>query len=385
MATETYRKYPNEKVVGFFRSTSPELVIRDPELVKRILITDFQHFHDRGFNKYKKSTEPLLKNLFFADGDLWKLIRKGFSQSFSTGKIKTMFSIITDRAENLQLQATKMAELEYYDMRELIARYTTDFIEELEIAMVDLVKKILKSRNYMPSGKNDFVDLMLEIKRKVELELDDLILTAQCFVFFGAGFETSSISASYTLHKLAYNMEYQKKVQAEIDRILPKYNNKLTYEAINELNTLEKAFYEALRIFPPVAFLIRECTSPTYTFPEINLTIDEGVIVIIPVKALHNDEKYFYEPEKFNPDRFDSANEYKNNMFLPFGDGPRACVAARLGKVLAMTGIAAILQKFTVEPCAESRLHPIPTPMATVSESFVGGLPLKLIKRTKSL
>nr|XP_026486788.1 cytochrome P450 6B7-like [Vanessa tameamea] len=458
LATEAYKKYPEETVVGFFRSTSPELVIRDPELVKRILITDFQHFYDRGFNSHKTSIEPLFKNLFFADGDLWKLIRKGFSQSFSTGKIKAMFSIITERAEKLQLQAAEISKLEYYDMRELIARYTTDFIgvcgfginidslndensefrklgnrifhrsfrdalvgalkymfpncfknfhflsSEVETVINALVKKILKSRNYEPSGKNDFIDLMLELKKKgnliteslefrdenglpklVELELDDMILTAQCFVFFGAGFETSSTSASYTLHQLAFNMEYQEKVQAEIDRILPKYNNKLSYEAINELNTLEKAFYEALRIFPPVAFLIRKCTSPTYTFPEINLTINEGVKVIIPVQALHNDEKYFHEPEKFNPDRFSTANEFKNNIFLPFGDGPRACVASRLGKVLAMAGIAAILQKFTVEPCAISRLHPIPQPMAVVSESFIGGLPLKLTERTRSL
>ncbi|XP_047535026.1 cytochrome P450 9e2-like [Vanessa atalanta] len=378
LATEAYKKYPEETVVGFFRSTSPELVIRDPELVKRILITDFQHFYDRGFNSHKTSIEPLFKNLFFADGDLWKLIRKGFSQSFSTGKIKAMFSIITERAEKLQLQAAEISKLEYYDMRELIA-------SEVETVIIALVKKILKSRNYEPSGKNDFIDLMLELKKKVELELDDIIMTAQCFVFFGAGFETSSISASYTLHQLAFNMEYQEKVQAEIDRILPKHNNKLTYEAINELNTLEKAFYEALRMFPPVAFLIRKCTSPTYTFPEINLTINEGVKVIIPVQALHNDEKYFREPEKFNPDRFSTANEFKNNIFLPFGDGPRACVASRLGKVLAMAGIAAILQKFTVEPCAISRLHPIPQPMAVVSESFIGGLPLKLTERTRSL
>ncbi|CAH2091359.1 unnamed protein product [Euphydryas editha] len=454
LATETYRRYPEERVVGFFRSTMPELIIRDPEIAKRILTRDFQHFYAKGFNTHKIVKEPLMKNLFCADGDLWKILRKGFSPCFSSGKIKAMFSIITERAEVLQLQAEEVAKLEFYDIRELMASFTTDFIgvcgfginidctnnensefrklgkrifhrsyrdaiaaaakymfpdlfqnvyflsNEIEQSMNYLVKTIFTNRKYKPSGQNDFVDFLLELKQKgkltaesleykdknglpkmVELELDDILMIAQIFVFFGAGFETSSVAASYTLHQLAFNMDYQKKVQAEIDIILPKYNNKITYDAINEMTTLEKAFHEAMRMYPPVGFLMRKCTSPTYTIPEIGVTINEGVTVIIPVQAFHMDERYFNEPDKFNPDRFQSISDFKSNVFLPFGSGPRTCIAARLGKVLVMAGIVAILQKFTVEPCTLSKPNPEPQPMATVSENFVDGLPLKLKKR----
>ncbi|XP_045766320.1 cytochrome P450 6B7-like [Maniola jurtina] len=453
-ATEMYKKYPEEKVVGFFRSTAPELVIRDPDLAKRILVTDFQHFYARGFNTHKTVIEPLLKNLFFADGDLWRLIRKRFGSAFSTGKIKAMFHIIAERAEKLQLLAEEVEYLEHYDVRELMARYTTDFIgacgfginmdslnnensefrrlgkrifhrtprdaaaaalkfifpelcknihflaPDLEESVCALVKQILQARNYSPCGNNDFIDLMLELKKEgnisvesleqkdengrakqVELKLDDLLLTAQIFLFFGAGFETSSTSSSFTLHQLAFNSDHQKKVQEEIDRVLLKHDNKITYDAVNEMHYLEKSFYEAMRMYPPVGFLMRQCTTPKYTFPEIGLTIDEGVKVIIPIQAFHRDEKYFHDPNVYNPDRFTSAQDMKTNYFLPFGDGPRACIAARLGKLLAMAGIAAILQKFSVEPCEKSKLEPIPDPMAIVSEGFIGGLPLKLRKR----
>ncbi|CAH0729573.1 unnamed protein product, partial [Brenthis ino] len=456
-ATEMYKKYPHEKVVGFFRSTAPELIIRDPELIKRILITDFQSFYARGLNTHKTVIEPLMKNLFFADGDLWRLIRRRFGQAFSTSRLKAMFHIITNTAQKLQIIAEDMSKLEHYDMTELMARYTTEFIgvcgfglnmdslsdersefrklgkrifhrtfrdvlatalkfmfpelcknihffsQELEISMNYLIEVVLKERNYKPSGKNDFVDLMLEFKEKgkivveslemkeadgspklVELELDDLLITAQIFVFFGAGFETSSISSSYTLHQLAYNMEYQKIAQEEIDRVLEKHGNKITYEAINDMPYVEKAFYESMRLYPSVGFLIRQCTAPTYTFPEIDLTIDKDVKVIIPIQALQRDEKYFEDANKFNPDRFSDANNIKSNVFLPFGDGPRKCVAARLGKMLAMAGIVAILQKFTVEPCAMSKRNPFPDPKGIVSENFIGGLPLKLKKRIRT-
>lgn len=398
MATRAYNKYPDEKVVGFFRGTSPELVIRDPELIKRVLVTDFHSFYARGLNSHDTVVEPLLKNLFFADGDLWRLIRQRFGQAFSTGRLKAMFHIITERAQKLQVLADEVANQEYYDMRELMARYTTDFIgvcgfgldmdtlnnemsefrklgkrifhrtvgdamngalkyifpelcknlhflsKDLEYSMNRLITTVLKNRNYKPSGNNDFVDLMLEYKEKgkivveslelknsdgspklIELELDDMLITAQIFVFFGAGFETSSTTSSYTLHQLAYNMEIQRKVQEEIDIVLKRHNNKITYEAINEMTYLEKVFYEAMRLYPAVGFLLRKCTAPTFTFPEIGLTIDKGVKVFIPTQALNRDGKYFDKPNKFNPDRFLNTNSM-SHVFLPFGDGPRTCV-----------------------------------------------------------
>ncbi|XP_026732404.1 cytochrome P450 6B2-like [Trichoplusia ni] len=456
VATETYNKYPEEKVVGFFRGTDPELVIRDPEIIKRILTTDFQYFYARGFHPHKTVIEPLLKNLFFADGDSWRLIRQRFTPAFSTGKLKAMFHIITDRAEKLQVITEEIVDREFYDVRELMARYTTDFIgvcafgidmdsltdenshfrrlgkriferrfrdaiiaavkimfpelfknlhflaPELEINMKHLVQTVLKNRNYKPSGRNDFIDLMLELREKgkiigesiekknpdgtpkmVELEMDDMLMTAQAFVFFGAGFETSSTASSFTLHQLAFHPEFQEKVQREIDIVLSKHNNKITYDAIKDMKYLEMAFYESMRMYPSVAYLIRMCCVPEYTIPEIDLTINEDVKVIIPIQAIHRDEKYFREPHKFDPERFaDGAKEaIKNFVYLPFGEGPRACVGARLGQMQSMAGLAAVLAKYSVGPAACSLQVPLPEPTGTVSEGFVGGLPLKLRRR----
>lgn len=408
MATEMYNKYPEERVVGFFRGTNPELIIRDPEIAKKILISDFQHFYARGFVPHKYDLEPLLKNLFFADGDLWKLIRQRFTPAFSTSKLKGMFPIITDRAEKLQKLAEDISKQEFYDARELMARYTTDFIgvcgfginmdsmsdensqfrwlgkrvfqrttrdainaalklmfptlcknlhflsPELEISMKHLVNTILKSRNYKPAGKNDFVDLLLELKEKgkiigesiehkdadgkpkiVELEMSEMLMIAQIFVFFGAGFETSSTASSYTLHQLAFNPDCQKKVQEEIDKVLAKYDNKLTYDAVNEMHYLEMAFYEGMRMYPSVGYLIRQCSSPKYTFADLNLTIDEEVKVIIPTQAMHRDPKYFENPDKYDPERFREGTKHMKPYFLPFGEGPRACVGKHylLGKI----------------------------------------------------
>ncbi|CAH2063905.1 unnamed protein product, partial [Iphiclides podalirius] len=433
IAVELYWKYPNEKVVGFYRASFPELVIRDPEIAKRILITDFGSFYPRGINTHKTAIEPLLKNLFFADGDLWRLLRQRMTPAFTSGKLRAMFPLIVERAERLQNKAINASESgRVLDARDIMARYTTDFIGacgfgldadslsdensafrklgaeifhfgvyeifkqllkelfpdmfkhlkimgKVERDVAALVKSILQKRNYEPSGRNDFIDLLLECKNKgmmvgesiektkpdgtpepISLELDDLLMTAQVFVFFAAGFETSSSATSFTLHQLAFNPEEQKKVQKEVDRVLLKHDNKLCYEAVKEMTYLDCAFKEGMRMFPSLGFLVRE-SACNYTFPELNLSIGEGVSIIIPLQAMHNDPQYFEEPEQFRPERFlpDNINPKTKYVYLPFGIGPRACIGERLGQMQSLAGLAAVLSRYTVEPAPETLRNPV--------------------------
>lgn len=68
------------------------------------------------------------------------------------------------------------------------------------------------------------------------------------------------------------------------------------------------------------------------------LIVEKGTSIIIPNVALSNDPKYWENPEKFNPDRFDEMNkdDWKKGIFLPFGDGPRMCIGkceSQAGKI----------------------------------------------------
>lgn len=452
---EFYWKYPSEKVVGFYKASRPELIVRDPEIVKKILITDFSYFYPRGLNNPKDSVEPLLRNLFFADGDLWRLLRQRMTPTFTSGKLKAMFPLIVERAEKLQARALSAATTgTEIDARELMARYTTDFIgacgfglqtdslqdensgfrklgatifnksrrdvitfmlkqifptvfknlkvlTRVEKQILHLVDEVLRHRNYEPSGRNDFIDLLLECKEKgtivgesiertkpdgkpeiATLEMDVELIAAQVFVFFAAGFETSSSATSTTLHELAYHPEVQSKVHEEIDRVLAKYDNKLSYDAIKEMTYLEWTFKEGMRIFPSLGYLIRECARK-YTFEDINLTIDEGVRVFIPLQAMHNDPKYFDNPSEFRPERFDPANFDANNkyVYLPFGAGPRACIGERLGLMQSLAGLAAILARFSVRPAPSTIRRPLVDPNSGIVQAVKGGLPLIFIER----
>ncbi|XP_050342330.1 uncharacterized protein LOC126768348 [Nymphalis io] len=448
--TELYKKYPNEKVVGNYCGNTPELIIRDPDIARDILNVDFAHFYLRGLGRDIKK-EPLLQNIFNADGDLWKLVRQRLTPAFTTAKLKGMFPLIVKCAEKLHdLGDEIVAKGEECDVRDLMARFSTEFIgacglgiemdtmtnensvfrnigrelfnrslhdllllgayeilpeirnsvvifdKKLEKFFVDMITKVFKLRHYKPSGRNDFVDVVLDLAAKgkikgesieqrnpdgtpkeVELEMDQLCLIAQVFVFFAAGFETSSSSTSYVLHELAYNTDLQQRIQNEIDQVLTKYDNKLCYDAVAEMTLLDLAFKEALRMLPPIGTLHRTCASQ-YTINQLGITIDPGVRIVIPVQALQNDEKYFENPEQFKPERFATDDNVPKYVYLPFGEGPRACIGARLGQMQSLAGLAALLHKFSVEPSKDTHRRLQINHRLHVVQGVKGGIPLKL-------
>jgi cytochrome P450 family 6 len=84
---------------------------------------------------------------------------------------------------------------------------------------------------------------------------------------------------------------------------------------------------ETLRKYPPFPMILRKC-SRDYTIPDTQITLKKGVNVGIPILGLHNDPKYYPNPEKFDPERFSEENKRSRPAFtwLPFGEGPRLCI-----------------------------------------------------------
>ncbi|XP_063236386.1 probable cytochrome P450 6a14 [Bacillus rossius redtenbacheri] len=277
-----------------------------------------------------------------------------------------------------------------------------------------LIADTVKEREEKGIVRNDFLQLLLDIRNKEKsekaavsdgfkqssetsngtnhgeggnenesdnIEFDDRVMAAQCIVFFVAGFETTSTTMSYCLYELASNQGIQEKLKQEIDTVLGRHNGLLTYDALKDMKYLDQVIDETLRKHPPAGSVSRRCNKP-YVIPGTKVLIEEGMIVHVPIYALHHDPKYYPQPEKFDPERFSEENKSKRHHFtyLPFGDGPRMCIGMRFALLQAKVGLAALVSKFRFTPCPKTPsplCFDVNSPVASVK----GPLRLQITKR----
>lgn len=69
--------------------------------------------------------------------------------------------------------------------------------------------------------------------------MDENSIAAQAFVFFAAGYETSSNTIAFCLHELALNTEIQEKTRRDIQDAIDSRNGKLTYDAVQDMKYLD--------------------------------------------------------------------------------------------------------------------------------------------------
>lgn len=71
---------------------NPVLLIRDPQIIRDVLITDFWHFSHRG--AYENESDPLSNHLALQHGGKWKRNRIALTPTFTPFKLKEMFNIM---------------------------------------------------------------------------------------------------------------------------------------------------------------------------------------------------------------------------------------------------------------------------------------------------
>ncbi|XP_055588831.1 uncharacterized protein LOC129741148 [Uranotaenia lowii] len=429
---------------GIFFFTNPVALALDLEFVKDVLVRDFQYFHDRGVY-YNEKDDPISGHLFNIEGTKWTNLRRKLIPTFSSGKMKMMCPTIVEVGERFGECVTRcIAQDEEIEMKDLLARFTTDVIgscafgidcnslndpdvefrrvgkkvfelppgrllkfffmgtfkdfsrrihikgtaDDVSEFFFKVVRETIEYREKNNVQRNDFMNLLMQLKDKGELDDDsgELVGTlsfnevvAQAFVFFLGGFETSSTTMSYCLYELSLHEDIQERARQCVRDAVKKHGG-MNYDAVMDMDYIEQCVNESLRKYPPGANLIRSVTKD-YQVPNSKVIFTKGMSVMIPVYAIHHDPEYYPEPEKFDPDRFSQENcaNRKPFTFMPFGEGPRICIAARFGLLETKIGLATLLMNFKFSRCSKSVV-----PLVISSKHAVltpsGGLWLKVEK-----
>lgn len=124
-----YEQFPNEKLIGIYNPLgTPVYLIRDPDLVKQILVTDVDHFlnHHMQFGE----AEPLIsRSLFGLNGERWKRMRATLSPAFTDRKMRLMHHLMVETTEKFMEALRKVnKKTETINASDVFSRYACDVI-----------------------------------------------------------------------------------------------------------------------------------------------------------------------------------------------------------------------------------------------------------------
>lgn len=125
---------------------------------------------------------------------------------------------------------------------------------ETEDFFMNVIRKNVEYREKHNVYRKDFMHLLLQLKNRGKITDDEQLtsdgtaegaitfneLAAQAFVFFLAGFETSSTTMTFALYEITRDKDLQNKMRQEIREVLKKHDGKLTYDAIKEMDLLSR-------------------------------------------------------------------------------------------------------------------------------------------------
>lgn len=447
---ETYQRFEGQDVVGGFDLSRRSFMVRDPKIIKQITIKDFDVFvnHDRNFNE--EIDKLMGKMLVVMVDDQWRNMRNILSPIFTSSKMKMMFGILSDCANNFithyDEKAKKTGSVEI-DCKETFSRYTIDgicsavlgfqgdcvvnedselykfttnfqtptFKENFKTILFTLARKIyvllklqltrkevydffynaivkvMNERDEKGIFRPDVIQLLLQAKKgqlqviDKENEVNDEELSnfsanveydvkaknkklanwtdehymAQGFIFFAAGFDTTQLLLQVTAFALVTNKDVQQKLINEVDEVIQNIGEApVTYEALHKMKYLDMVISEALRYWPPAILTTRECEGDYILKLNYGKSVKliKGDILNIPIYAIHHDERYFSNPDQFDPERFndDRKDSIIDGTYIPFGYGPRVCIGSRFALMEAKLLIFNILRKFTIEACSKT-------------------------------
>ncbi|KRT85019.1 cytochrome P450, partial [Oryctes borbonicus] len=227
--------------------------------------------------------------------------------------------------------------------------------KEVSDFFLNVVQEVIEYREKNNVHRNDFMQILMDLRNKNNEELSIKQMAAQAFVFFIAGFETSATTINFCLFELAQHPEIQEKVRGEIEELLQ--DEEVTYDCVEKLKYLDQVIDETLRKYPPVPHLSRKCTND-YQMPGTNTVLEKNRRVYISVLGLHRDPEYYPDPENFDPERFSEENKLKRHpfTFIPFGEGPRNCIGSRFGIMQTKVGLILLLRNYRVSLNAKTEL-----------------------------
>ncbi|MCY4324171.1 MAG: cytochrome P450 [Gammaproteobacteria bacterium] len=162
---------------------------------------------------------------------------------------------------------------------------------------------------------------------------------------------------------LASHPDLHERVKQEADAIFSSPAPAPSALASEQVDITRRVYFETLRLFPPVPFVLREVMNPV-SIGGRDLSV--GARVLTAQCTPHYLEEEFKDPATFDIDRFtaDRAEHLRPGAFAPFGLGSHACPASNQSELYVLANLLALVHYFNFQVTPSSytlRLKMLPT------------------------
>ena len=415
--------------VGRIRSL---FTVRAPELIREVLVT-----RSRDFPK-SLLMDRMLRSLtgysiFVSNGAAWERHRRLMDPAFEAARIRAVFPMMRDALDactqriEAHLDGPKAAEPFAVDVD--MTHYAADVIfrtifsepmdgaearsffkafavfQEIAYAhgmlglaevpthvlpdhwrakrAATVIRRILEApirRRMSAIARGDPTpqdDIMASLLAAAETEADRFTekeLLDQISMLFLAGHETSATAMAWSLYLLANCPHMQDRAHDEAVAVMGA--GRPEFEHMKRVGFSRDVFREAMRLYPPVAFVARDSSRPETMHGR---QVDPGSVILVSPWLMHRHEKFWDKPDVFDPTRFDTENgqEGLRCAYLPFSMGPRVCAGASFALQEATLLLAELVRRYRFLPVPGHT----PEPVARLTLRSANGLPLIVERR----
>ena len=405
-------------------------IVNQPDLIKRVLVDDAAHFPKS--EMMSNMLELLLgDSIFVSNGEVWERQRRMMDPAFAGARVKVVFELMMQAADALFARMEKLATGEPVEIDVEMTHVTADIIFrtifsvplEGEAARViyaafvrfqeaafahgmsrniglpnwvsmfgyrgarqaakeirDVLDPIVRRRyESFHAGEaqthSDILQSLVSIKDPVTGTYFDLReLCEQVAMLFLAGHETSASALSWSLYLLSMDQGAQQRVHDEAVSVLG--SRPPQFSDLRKLDFTRNVFFEALRLYPPVAFLPRVAERAC---PMRDKQVAKGSIISVSPWLIQRHRLYWKEPDAFDPDRFDNpeTTEAQRHCYMPFSKGPRVCLGAAFAQQEGAIIISGLVRRFKFEAIPGF----VPKPIGRLTVRSENGIRLRVSRR----
>lgn len=381
------------------------VLVNRPDLVREVLVERVDEFAKNDL--FTGALAPLVGDgMFISHGPTWQrqraMVEPGFTHLHTGRAFSRMADAVTDCEARL---ASAAADKAIIPLDQEMSRLTADIIYRViftepldgedaramfaaferfqaEVANVRvgqfLFGKAFAEVPQPPAALAAARDIRAHLQDKIEVRLastgrhDDLLqavvdardpatgepftlteMIDQIAIFFLAGHETTATTLSWIFLLLSGDPETADQLRDETKRICP---NGIEPSHIKQLIFTRAVINEALRLYPPGAFLPRVALAKTQL---AGRKLRRGTMLLISPWIIHRHEGWWDDPHAFQPSRFiKGAAKPVPGSFLPFGLGARACIGGAFSMAEAALVVSRLTSRFAFEVTNAKAIRP---------------------------